>query len=163
MGKAKESSITANASEDQTTELINRLSKSVIQHQVCWQVFPAEDIVRDRIQKIGFNLELYGIHYHSAHTPYPGCDECVKVYKDLRDIAEWILPKEERKSWYEIEFFHGEIGYTGLRYFRPEITLRVEIRHREGYFDQIDECEIRCLTEMIEKLSMLGAKKEKWS
>lgn len=144
-------------------ELIDKLKELVIQHQVCYEFFPDEEIVRDRIQKIGFNLELYGVHYHPAHTPYPGCDECVKVYRDLREIAEWILPKEERKSWYEIEFFHGKIEYTGLRNFRPEISLRIEIRHREDYFGTINDCEIRCLTEMIEKLNMLGAKKEKWS
>lgn len=159
MGEAKESSITGNASETQTTESINRLSKLVIQHQVCWQVFPAEELFKGKIQKVGFNLEIYGTHYHPVHTPYPGCDQCVKVYKDLREIAEWIIPKEERKSWYEVEFFRGKIGFAGLRHFRPEISLRIEIRHREGYFGPVNECEIRCLEEMIEKLSLLGAKK----
>ncbi len=83
-------------------DLIDRLKELVIQHRICYQVFPAEELFENKTQRVGFNLELYGIHYQPAHTPSPVCDECVKVYRDLREIAEWIMPKEERKSWYNM-------------------------------------------------------------
>src|SRR2546427_11799998 len=46
---------------------------------------------------------------------------------------------------------------------RKDVPLTVEIRHREGYNRPLDECEERCLHEMVAKLRPLGAQDREWS
>ncbi len=140
-----------------------RLKELVRQHKVCWEVWPEYHIDREgkRIQ-IGFELELMGTHYRPEHSPEPDCNECAKVYQELKRIAQWITPKEERDSYYEIGVFDASIHYASQRKFRKEVTLSIKIMHREGFDRPTDACEVRCLTEMEEKLQKLGAHKGNW-
>ena len=143
---------------------INKLRELVRQHKVCYEVWPEYHIDREgkKIQ-IGFELDLIGTHYQPAHTPEPGCAECVKVYDDLRRIAWWIMPKEERDSDYEIGVFDASIHYSARRKSRGDIVLAIKILHREGCDRPTDACEVKCLNEMEEKLKMLGAQKGYWT
>ena len=139
------------------------LKRLVERHQVCWEVWPEETLNREghRVQ-IGFELDLLGTHDHPVDPPTPGCDQCVEVYRDLRRIAQWILPGERRESDYEIGAFDSAIRFPPEREFREEITLPIRIIHREGFDRPVDACEVQCLQEMEKRLRDLGASKGKW-
>jgi hypothetical protein len=139
------------------------LRELVRKHKVCWEVWPEYHIDRKgkKIQ-IGFELDLIGTHFQPGHTPEPGCAECVKVYDDLKRIALWIMPKEERDSRYEIGVFDASIHNASQRKSRADIVVPIRILHREGFDRPTDDCEVRCLSEMEEKLKELGAQKVYW-
>lgn len=140
-----------------------KLRELVMQHKVCWDVWPEYHIKQDKKKvQIGFELELIGTHYQPEQSPLPGCPECVKVYNDLKRIAQWIMPKEKRDSRYEIRIFDSSIHYAPQRKFRKEIALTIKILHREGFDRPTDACEVECLKEMEKKLKELGAQKVNW-
>lgn len=140
-----------------------KLNELVMQHKVCWEVWPEYHMDQDgKKVQIGFELDLVGTHYHPEHAPLPGCAECVKVYDDLKQVAQWIIPKEERHSRYKIGIFDSSIHYSSRRKSRKDITLTIQILHREGFDRPVDACEVECLKEMEEKLKQLGAQKEQW-
>ena len=143
----------AGAAPDELKQLVEEL-------KVCWAVYPEwGPDQRWQQQKVGFDLELVGTHFHPKHTPSPGCDECRKVYDALRRIADWILPKEERTSRYLIDAFEGKIAMTPRHGFRPDVTLTIRIVHRDEYRQPTDECENTCLVEMERNLTALGARR----
>ncbi len=147
------------ATEQETLEELKTLVRL---HQVCWEVFPEQiPVVEDRPRQIGFDLLLYGTHEPEDH-PVPGCEKCQVIYKDLRKIAHWILPKEERPSRYEIEIFDSAIHYAPARGNRPDVSLTIKIMHRSEFDRPIDECEVVCLNEMKSKLLELGAHEKQW-
>ncbi len=139
-------------------EDFGRLQELVRRHKVCWEVWPEYHLDRDgkRIQ-IGFELNLIGTHGQPEKLIELGCLECMKIYEDLRRIAHWIIPKEERDNLYEIEVFDASIRYSSQRRFRPEVILTIKILHREGFDRPTDSHEVQVLKEMEEKLEKLGA------
>ena len=141
----------------------NKIREFVVQHKLCWEVYPEYHINREGNKtQIGFQLDLMGTHYHPEQPPLPGCVECVKVYDDLKQIAQWIMPNEERDSVYEIKRFDISIHQAPLRKFRKDITLTIKILHREGFDRPTDACEVGCLKEMEKKLKELGAYQGYW-
>jgi hypothetical protein len=144
-------------------EEFGKLRELVRQHKVCWEVWPEYHLDRrgKKIQ-IGFELDLFGTHHLPKQLPEPGCVECQRVYAGLKRIAQWIMPKEERDSRYEIGVFDSSIHYTARRKLRGDVTLVIKILHREGFDRPTDACEVKCLNEMEEKLKELGAQKGIW-
>lgn len=100
---------------------------------------------------------MYGTHDHRETRLTPGCERCVQTFADLREIAEWIMPQEERPSRYEIEPFDRALRLSPTRKLRGEVVLTMKIVHRRDFFQPIDDCEQRCLGEMKRKLAELGA------
>jgi len=111
---------------------------------------------------VGYELVLSGLHARGSHPPRPGCHLCKDVYKDLRRIAQWILPNEHRPSFYEIEPHRPAIRATRKRKLREEVTLSIRILHRDHYQDPIDDCEARCLVEMEGRLKQIRACRGEW-
>lgn len=139
------------------------LQQLVQQHQVCWEVWPLRhEDPTGGMRAVGYQLELLGTHHDPAHAPAPGCDECEKVYKVLRAIAEWIMPTQERDSVYLVAVFDHAMRLSPRRDFREDVELVISIQHRTGLTDPVDACEIRCLEEMEQKLRALGARKGRW-
>jgi hypothetical protein len=133
------------------------------QHQVCWEVWPLHHVdPTTGMRAVGYQLELLGTHNEPRHTPGPGCDECVRVYDALRQIAAWIMPKQERESVYRVGVFDHSMRFSPRRDFRKDVELVVTIQHRGELTDPVDECEIRCLQEMEQSLRALGARKHHW-
>ena len=85
------------------------------------------------------------------------------MFHGLREIAEWILPREERPSEYEIELYRPAITRWSLHHSRPDVMLTIRILHRHGYELPVDECEDRCLKEMEQHLAEVGACRLQWS
>ncbi len=138
------------------------LRELVERFQVCWEAMPDHIFVNKEMRQIGFTLELTGTHERGVEHPQPGCQHCRNVRLALRAIADWILPRERRDSDYEILPYDQSIHYDQVRKYRPEVSLRIWIRHRSGYERPVDECEVRCLNEMKGRLTELGACQREW-
>ena len=139
------------------------LKELVQRFRVCWKVWPEYTYVGDEKRQVGYQLELAGTHEAGVTHPEPGCEHCEHVYNALHQIAEYILPGEERPSVYEIGPFDRAIRYWGLHSQRPDIMLTIKILHRHGREQPVDECEDRCLKEMEARLRELGACRLQWS
>ena len=136
-------------------------------HQVCYEVWPERSVAEGRKVLIGFELQLCGTNSHiaakGAHQPVPGCEYCQSTYEDLRQIAEWILPREERPSRYEIGAFDRALHVASRsRHSRSEVVVPIHIMHRSDFNREVDECENRCLQEMKGRLKQLGIYEGKW-
>ncbi len=144
-------------------QTVERLKKYARLHRVCWEVLPEQIPIKgDRPLQVGFELMLYGAHAHDADCPVPGCEQCKLIYTHLREIAEWIVPKVERSSRYEIEMFDSAVRYDPVRNNRPDVTVTIKIVHRSQFDAPVDQCEVFCLHEMEQKLSQIGARYRQW-
>ena len=140
-----------------------RLSSFVSEHRVCWEVLPEEVPVQDdRPLQIGFRLELSGAHAPTAEPPRPGCEQCRTILGHLCKIAEWILPKAERPSRYDISVKDKVILYDPVRHNRSEVAVTITILHRAQLDAPVDACEVFCLHEMEGKLKEIGARYRQW-
>ena len=150
----------------ETTTDTRRLRQIARDHEVCYELYPEWSIAEGRKIKIGFELELCGVNRHALdheRRPVPGCAYCAKTYDEMRDIAAWILPKEERPSRYEIEPFDRALHIAPAKRFRrSEVVVRIVIMHRHDFNRPVDDCEDRCLTEMRQRLSELGIRQDIW-
>lgn len=160
MGKSKKPVISPEPPENADT--VDTLKSFVNKHQVCWEVLPTQiPVAEARPLQVGFELRLYGTHAIEDH-PLPGCEKCKTIYNGLRKIATRIIPKENRPSRYEIGIFDSAIRYDRVRSNRPDVTFTIKILHRSDFDQPVDECEIRCLTDMKNALTELGAKEGRW-
>ena len=139
------------------------LKELVKQFRVSWEAWPEYAVVDRERRQIGFTLDLYGTHEPGTGHIDPGCRHCHRVFAALRVIADWILPRDERPSRYEIESYNPSISYSPARGNRPDLTLTIRIQHREGFERPVDACEVRCLEEMKQRLREVGACERQWS
>ncbi len=143
-----------------------RLREIVEKHQICYEVWPAWSVDHGRKIQIGFELQLCGTNNHVAakgEQPVPGCEFCHSTYEDLRGIAEWVLPREERPSRYEIGGFDRALHVApGSRHSRSEVVVPIYIMHRADFNREVDDCESRCLKEMKDRFKQLGIHEGSW-
>ena len=139
------------------------LADLVNRYRVCWEVWPEYLMVGGKERQVGFELELSGTHEPGTGHVDPGCPACRRIYAALRAVAEWIFPKEERPSMYEIGPYEQALRYSAGRGNRPDVALSVKIVHRRGFDQPVDDCEMRCLKEMKANLAELGACERQWS
>jgi len=151
---------TAREADAENTQ--RRLRELVERFEVCWEALADCYYVKKQIRQIGFQLELTGTHEEGVERPSPGCERCRRVWRALKMIADWVIPKEIRDSDYDVYPFEQTIQYNRKRKFRPEVSLSIWIRHRSGFDREVDACEERCLNEMMQKLREIGARKGKW-
>lgn len=140
-----------------------RIRDLVQQFRVSWSVRPEECFVDHIKRKIGFTIELCGTHEPGTLHVSPGCEHCRPVQAGLREIANWILPREERPSMYDIDIDNQALEYSPAHANRPDISLTIRIIHRGNIEGPVDECEVRCLQEMEQSLKDLGASKGRWA
>lgn len=156
--------IGADTPESDTPETIKRLKVLVREHRVCWEVWPEQLAGGGRRPlQVGFDLVLNGVHVHETDRPSPGCEKCRTIFEHLREIAEWIMPKVERPSRYDVQLFDHSIHFAPERGSRPDVALIIKILHRSEIDRPVDECEVRCLNEMKEKLAQIGAQHRQWA
>jgi len=133
---------------------IRELRQIIAKHTVRYEVWPHYEVTEGKRVVVGFDLELYGTHDHGNTRLSPGCHLCAETFADLRRVAQWILPKEERPSQYDIPPFDQSLHASASGRFEVAVPIRIE--HRHGHFGPVDDCEERCLKEMQEKLAELG-------
>lgn len=133
---------------------VTEFKQIIKRHTIRYEVWPHYEIADGKRVIVGFDVELYGTHDHGAPRLSPGCRLCTETFADLRRIAEWILPKEQRPSQYDVAPFDQSLHASAGGRFEVLLTIRIE--HRRGFFDPVDACEERCLKEMQQKLVELG-------
>ena len=123
-------------------------------------MLPIVELSRQKLVQVGFEVHLYG--KHPRHTGSgPGCPECHRLHDKLKGIVSFALPKDRRPTTYEIEPYHAAF-YPAMSGGGFEVGMTLRIRHREGHFDAIDTCEIRCSHEIQEGLRALGSPRGGW-
>lgn len=156
----------AGESESSVPSDFTRIKDLIQRFRVCWEAHPEQVLTtshsQKEIRKIGFALELYGTHEPGAHQVRPGCKNCRRVQSALMEIANWILPREKRPSFYEVDMDTQSLSYSRSRGDRPDVRLTIQILHRNDWDRPIDECEMRCLKEMEQALGELGACQGTW-
>ena len=162
MNMNKQQGNPAMVDQNEDAKSLSRLKGLVERFRICWEALPDHYYVKKVRRQIGFTLELTGTHESGVDHPQPGCPHCQHVWRALQEIANWILPKEIRDSDYEVSVFDQTIQYTRVRKFRPDVSLRIWIRHRCGFDREVDACEVRCLNEMTQRLVEIGAHKAQW-
>lgn len=116
MTHTEQQSPTSRSFNDQSLVVVDLVKR----YQVCWEVWPEYLMVGGKQQQVGFELELSGTHEPGTEHVSPGCPACHHVYSALLAIADWILPKEERLSRYEIGPYEQALRYSAVRGNRPE-------------------------------------------
>jgi len=154
----------ATTPDSDAPKTLERLKTLVREHRVCWEVWPEQLAVRDRESlHVGFDLVLNGAHAHDDDRPSPGCERCQLIFKHLREIAEWIVPKAQRPSRCDVQIFDHAVHYAPERGNQPDVALTIKILHRSGIDRPVDECEVLCLNEMKARLSQIGAQHRQWN
>ena len=152
----------AKAQQSSETSEVVRIKDLVQRFRVCWEVYPQQAFNGTEMRNIGFSLELYGTHEPGIGHVSPGCIHCRTVQSALKDIAKWILPREERASRYEVSVDSQSLSYSPQRAERPDIRVTISILHRGTWDQSVDPCELRCLSDMEHALSDLEACKGAW-
>jgi hypothetical protein len=150
-----------------------RLVELAQEHKAVYEVHPAVSVASGQSVQVGFDIELYGTHGAAVleghePAPSPGCERCVRVWHDLRDVASAVLPPDDRASRYEIVSFDHSLHYDRKRkprptIDRPDVKLLIELRHRDVYNRPVDPCESLCLDEIKAALRSLGVQEQTWS
>lgn len=146
--------------------LAERLKEIARKHQTCYEVWPEWSTKDGQKLQIGFELQLCGVNENAGQTGHlrvPGCPQCFHTYSELRQIAEWILPLDERASRYDIQGFdHALHQAPAKRQRRSEVVVTIVIMHRRNFNRPVDDCESLCLKEMRQRLSQLGIREDLW-
>ena len=153
---------------------LTRIKNLVQQFAVCWESHPEQALVmvldlkqkeprvNRELRKIGFSLELYGTPEPWAENISPGCSHCRRVESALKEIADWILPREQRQCMHEVEIDAQSLSYSRVRADRPDVRVTIQILHQNNWEQPIDECEECCLKDMERALHELGACNGAW-
>jgi hypothetical protein len=104
--------------------------------------------------KVGFHVRLWGCHAKGARA-MPGCSLCSDIDLQLRQIAEFVVPHDERPTRLELEPARPALYDSKVVPGADEIALSIRLVHREGYDQPVDKCEERCLKEILAKLREL--------
>jgi hypothetical protein len=149
---------------------LNELRQFVREHRVCWHTYPVTVLHRGEQIQVGYEVELSAVHGTARGTLHADSPECHHLFGWLKRLADLIVPDWPR---HEIAPFDHSVHLEGSRGWEPEVVLRLRIFHRDDYFTSVETCEkclhdepgsvARCLTEVEESLSTLGAHKGSWA
>ena len=110
----------------------------------------------------GFTVRLKGAHEPDSRSAIQPSARRTNLMLALRIVGEWVLPPEGNCAFCSADayadFVHGDRNNQG----ETKVSLRIRISHRSGFDRPVDACEVRCLIEMKDKLSEIGALRRKW-
>lgn len=129
----------------------------VHQHRVHYDVTPEIFFRGTERLKVGFEVTLWAAHAKGARA-LPGCGKCVELASVLRDIAEWVVPQDDRPTRIAIEPFHRALYASSTVPGADEVATTIRLVHQNDYDRPIDTCEERCLKEIRARLKELGAR-----
>ena len=144
--------------QTQESLAVPELVELVRRYQMGWHVRSEQAVVRGALVPIGFVVELTATHDVPAHSPSPGCDECVPVRRALARVARAVLPRGEHTSWYDVSVAEGQLQYDPGRRSRPLLTATISVLHTGDVNAPPDDCERACLEEIRGNLVALGAR-----
>ena len=141
------------------------LREIVLRHCVCYEVWPEWSGNGGPAKRIGFAISLCGVHENGfAKNDVPGSPHGWRTYMELRAVAEWITPEQERACRFEIPAFdRAWHGAPNARHARNETVVTIRILHRHNIDAAIDDCQQECLNEIRQKLADLGVRENTWA
>ena len=131
------------------------LEELVRTYEIRWRSGPERAVVNGNLRPIGLTLELTATHPDAHVTPTPGRPQCGPVIEALQRVADAVVPRDHRRSFFEVSVLPSHHVLT--RSGSPEMTAMITILHQNGINEPIDACQERCLAEMSAKLEELGA------
>lgn len=132
------------------------LREFVREHRVHYEVKP-EIVIRDSERlKVGFEVRAWAVHEKGAKA-LPGCEKCKDLASGLREVAEWLVPSDDRPTRVAIEPFEPRLYESSVVPGADEVAVSIRLVHQGEYERPIDACEERCLKEIRAKLKELGA------
>src|SRR5215472_9504718 len=123
------------------------LEELIQHHQICYEVWPQWAMVEGRKVQVGFEVDLCAA---TRNEPDPG------QFENLKELAASILPRDQSTTGFEILPFDNSIHESPRRHFRPEVVLGVQIVHKHGSEQPVDDCEQQCLHDLEGRLRKLG-------
>ncbi len=142
---------------------IVRLMLIVKERKVFWMVIPIELVNSERKKyEAGFALVLAGIAPEREKNLHDGSEG--NVFKDLRKIANWLVPKDNPNIHCEIEEEVSSFYYVpgDMDPERRNYVEAILIWNKEGRNRPVDIHQTKALKEMEEKLKQIGSPKERW-
>jgi hypothetical protein len=142
------------------------LKNVVLRHRVSYEVWPEWSGCGGRARRIGYCVTICGVNERVDCTRghhVPACLHCRLTYDELRRIAEWITPAEQKDCRFEIEpFDHAWHIAPRQRSARNEIIVSVKILHSHNVDGPVNDSQERCLNGLREKLKKLGVHEGVW-
>lgn len=140
----------------------NDLRDLVRRHNVCFDSYPIWHVPHEGAKvAIGYELDLTGTFDHPQHPPIPGCEECRTIQETLVTIANAIVPQNVRASRSEVGSYGIAIHFSPRRQTRDGVVVSIDVVHRDRTDRAPDIRDMRCIREMEEKLTRLGARTER--
>ncbi len=145
---------------DETRE---ELAADVQHFRVCWELWPlkypneAGDVVQ-----VGYELDLCGTPPGDRGSLLPGEDRGFDLFQTLGRIARYAIGEVPPSVSYEIEVFDGAVHYAKRRNDRPDVTLKLEITHRDRYTAPLDRAESEFVKSITLALESLGVQQNSW-
>lgn len=142
---------------------VDRLRELVRKHRMCFECRQDLSAYTGVVEPVGFVIELYATYPAAKREPTSGCEQCDPVDSALRDVALYALPEAERRlSFYEVHA-SPSISYSARRHNRPDREVTIEVLHKHGANNPIDECERVCRGEIVSRLREIGVCEGAWA
>lgn len=125
------------------------------EHAVCWEIAPHFELQDGKLRQVGFDLTL---HAQAPHVD-AGSPAAREIHTALRDVAKSALPAGLR---FAVEPYDASLRFRRDTGWAAEIDLTVEIRHRKGTFDVVDEPERMGARAIGKSLTRLGIPEGVW-
>ena len=125
------------------------------EHAVCWEIAPHFELNEGKLRQIGFDLTLHA----QAPNVDAGSAAAREIHAALGDVARAALPAGLR---FQVDPYDASLRFRRETGWAPEIDLTVEIRHRKGTFDVVDEPERMGARAIGRSLTRLGIPEGVW-
>lgn len=138
------------------------LQNVVLQHQVCFEVWPEWSGCGGRAKRIGYCVSICGVNDRidcGRGHHVPGCQHCALTYDRLRKLAEWITLTGQPDCRFQIAPFDRAWHIAPRqRWSRNEIIVNVKILHSGNIDRPVNDSQERCLNELRANLMKLGVR-----
>ena len=146
--------MTSTTQPEHIREIVHRFS-------VFYEVYPESTVLHDHtIRQVGFCVDLCGRPPQGINVS-PRCARSKEIYRGLSEIARWVIPEEEFECCYELDGFDASLHCGNGAQDRGSVQLEIHILHEHGFDRPLDECELRALREVEDRLKNLGVDRGK--
>ena len=140
-----------------------RMMDIVRDYKVFWTVMPIELPGEEGSPiKIGMSLALVGTDEVGSSEPDERSQQVVS--DKLEELANWLVPKNYPNVEFEVRRHDTETFYLpdDIRTKRKNYIVGIQILHKEGFNQPVDEDQERILKEFETRLKELGSPKDHW-
>ena len=148
--------MTSTTRPEHIREIVHRFS-------VFYEVYPESTVLHDHtIRQVGFCVDLCGRPPRGKNVS-PGCARNKEIYGGLSQIASWVIPEKDFECCYELDGFDASLQCDEGAQDCGSVQLEIHILHQHGFDRPLDECELRALREVEDRLENLGVYRGKTS